>query len=62
MICEFDIFLFLATNMRYDYNLFANICGILEKITHCIYKDLSYLTFVEIINIIKSLLKWNRNT
>lgn len=61
MIGEFGIFILLATNMRYDYRLFATICRILEKITHCIYKDMSYLTFVEIMNIIKSLLKWNRN-
>lgn len=37
-----------------DNNLVANICSIPEKITQCIYKDLSYLTFVEIISIIKS--------
>lgn len=61
MIGGHDIFVFLATNMRYDYSIFANICRILEKITHCIYKDPSHLTFVEIINAIKSLLKWNRN-
>lgn len=54
---EYDIFIFLGTNMRYDYILFANICRILEKITHYIYKDLSYLTFVEIINVIKSFQK-----
>lgn len=56
MIGGYDIFIFLGTNMRYDHSLFANICRILEKITHCIYKDLSYLTFVEIINI-KNLFK-----